>query len=569
MRICIAVALIILCYSCKAPQATYTTRGNFTVRHSLHKASAELPEFVRYKNQVVFEITDVNPYLYSIAFSEMQQDVITDLELSTNKTSATLRGANFDIESIDLKSFQTAKENQEPEEPVLQNDNLAEFKRLEESLKEDYRKRASLRGEVVDLEDQLNVLRNDTNSSTIEFSTSKIGELIPKIKLKKAAVSSVDQKISNSEGQKTELIKSMRDDVEKIKLFHVQLNNYKGLVDELREKVNFYNDLQVLLHTNVSYIEIEKGKNKLISQYFPNTQNIFQYCTGLLAELEREYSFCGDIYYTISDKSKVSYLMNMVRDYHSKIRQKHFNNLFVEIQSLLNSVKPDNWKFKYQTTAISDKADKISYDFTATPIRNKYSKVFYPVNYNYNFHVRGGVKIDVSAGLFWNMGMFDDEFSLKEVGDSTQVFSLSPTVGTRPTFGTLFNIYRRSNQQIKPSINVGLGTDIEKVYYYFGGGLMLGRSERVSLNAGGVGGVVFRIPNQYRDQDNTIFPDPIDNVVTDIQLRARNEFKIGWFIGVSYNLSGKNRGTMENNISRKNNVSFRQNSAQQQAPVEE
>ena len=471
MRFFVVALLVICCFSCTVSQTKYAKRGDFPIKHSLHKPSKDLPEFVSHKNQIIFEITDVNPYLYSIAFSEMQRDVITDIELSTNKTPNYSRGSNFDIESLDVGNFSLLSNKKEETISVLETDGLKTFDNLEEQIRAKSEEKLSLTNEISVIERKKDSILIDSNSmaASTNLRTAQINTWNDEINALKNKIGEAERYKRTLERERKEFIQNMKSDAKKTELFKRQLDNYIVVANEIREKVSFYNDLQILLHTNISFKEIDERKGNLVREYFPRTNNIFKYCSGLLGSLDREFNYIVDIYNSFSDNGKVKFSMDIISAYHSKMKGKKFDNLFVEIKSLLNSVRLNNWTFQYQTTAISDKADKISFDLKATPIRNKYSKVFYPVNYNYNFYIRGGVKIDVSAGLFWNMGMFDDEYQLEEMGDSTQVYSINPIISSKPTFGTLFNIYRRSNQQIKPSLNVGLGTDIEKLYYYFGG----------------------------------------------------------------------------------------------------
>jgi hypothetical protein len=91
---------------------------------------------------------------------------------------------------------------------------------------------------------------------------------------------------------------------------------------------------------------------------------------------------------------------------------------------------------------------------------------------------------------------------------------------------------------VKLALNFGGGTNVDKTFFYLGGGLILGKSERVGLSLGAVGGSVNRIEGAYRNLDR--IPIAADQEINDITIKTENVYRIGLYVGLTYNLSKKN-----------------------------
>ena len=80
------------------------------------------------------------------------------------------------------------------------------------------------------------------------------------------------------------------------------------------------------------------------------------------------------------------------------------------------SINKFNYTIGYNTFIISDDADRIQFTIEATPVNNLPVAVpVKPLRCDFAIPITGGVKIDLSTGLFANFGLFDKSYRYEEV----------------------------------------------------------------------------------------------------------------------------------------------------------
>ncbi|SDS09668.1 hypothetical protein SAMN05216503_1968 [Polaribacter sp. KT25b] len=154
-----------------------------------------------------------------------------------------------------------------------------------------------------------------------------------------------------------------------------------------------------------------------------------------------------------------------------------------------------------------------------------------PEVFNYRFWVTGGVKIDVSAGMFIT-SLFDAEFStIDSTTDPGKKTIMENDNGAYDFgFGTMINLKYRRYGNIAPMLSFGiLLTANQKFQILAGPGIAIGKDERIIINAGIAMGRVSRL-------SNTLSLDtPIELGTNEIP--TNQKFEIGHFIGITYNLA--------------------------------
>ncbi len=150
----------------------------------------------------------------------------------------------------------------------------------------------------------------------------------------------------------------------------------------------------------------------------------------------------------------------------------------------------------------------------------------------YNIWIRGGLKIDVSAGLFFT-SLYDSEFDKKD--DPTiagnKIITLKNGGDYDLAFGSTINTYMRMNSWVTPTLNFGaVITKNEKLQVLLGGGLILGKQERIIFSAGLSMGKVDRIADSYQVGGSYNLGDSGD-------VPTQSQFKFGHYFGITYNLS--------------------------------
>ena len=160
-----------------------------------------------------------------------------------------------------------------------------------------------------------------------------------------------------------------------------------------------------------------------------------------------------------------------------------------------------------------------------------------PDTYTYTVWVKGGLKIDVSGGLFIT-SLLDQEYETRDVQvtnngtTETQKVIYEKNQGDYDFgFGSSINLSLRGGSWVRPALSVGaLFTANQKFQILAGGGLILGKEERIVLHGGLTMGAVTTIADGYATDGST----PYD-LGTNGTVPTSNKFSFGHFFGITYN----------------------------------
>lgn len=161
----------------------------------------------------------------------------------------------------------------------------------------------------------------------------------------------------------------------------------------------------------------------------------------------------------------------------------------------------------------------------------------------YNVWIRNGLKIDVSAGVFFT-SLFDSEFDKRDdqAISGNKIITLKNGGDYDLAFGSTINTYVRMNSWIVPTLNFGaVLTRNEKLQVLLGFGAILGKQERIIFSAGLAMGKVDRIADGYHVGSSYNLGDA-GNIPT------QSQFKFGHFFGITYNLSKVKKISLDKGI---------------------
>jgi len=150
----------------------------------------------------------------------------------------------------------------------------------------------------------------------------------------------------------------------------------------------------------------------------------------------------------------------------------------------------------------------------------------------YNIWIKGGLKIDVSAGVFFT-SLFDSEFDKRDdlAISGNKIITLKNGGDYDLAFGSTINTYVRMNSWIVPTLNFGaVLTKNEKLQVLLGLGAILGKQERIIFSAGLAMGKVDRIADSYSVGGSY-------NLGDSGTIPTQSQFKFGHFFGITYNLT--------------------------------
>jgi hypothetical protein len=150
----------------------------------------------------------------------------------------------------------------------------------------------------------------------------------------------------------------------------------------------------------------------------------------------------------------------------------------------------------------------------------------------YNIWIKGGLKIDVSAGIFFT-SLYDEEYDKRDdpATAGNKIIMLKNSGDYDMAFGSTINTYVRMNSWIVPTLNFGaVITQNEKLQILLGLGAILGKQERIIFSAGISMGKVNRIADGYQVGSSY-------NLGDSGTIPTQSQFKFGKFFGITYNLS--------------------------------
>lgn len=155
-----------------------------------------------------------------------------------------------------------------------------------------------------------------------------------------------------------------------------------------------------------------------------------------------------------------------------------------------------------------------------------------PETYKYKIWIKGGLKIDVSGGVYLT-SLFDKEYYTAD-SDNSEKYIYENDLGSYDFgFGTMVNISLRGGSWARPTLNFGaMFTSNQKFQMLTGLGLILGKNERFVIHSGISMGRVNVLKEGYLADGETTYDFGSDGNVP-----VNAKFKFGHFFGITYNFS--------------------------------
>ena len=152
-----------------------------------------------------------------------------------------------------------------------------------------------------------------------------------------------------------------------------------------------------------------------------------------------------------------------------------------------------------------------------------------PDKYTYNIWVRGGVKIDISGGLFLS-SLMDKEYETKDDGSNKFIFEKNRG-DYEFGFGSTINVSLRGGSWVRPGLSIGaLFTTNQKFQLLTGLGFIIGKEERIVLHTGLSMGRISRISDNYKTDGSVSY-----DLGTEGTIPMTEKFAFGHFFGLTYN----------------------------------
>ncbi|OUL61019.1 hypothetical protein [Flavobacterium sp. AJR] len=302
----------------------------------------------------------------------------------------------------------------------------------------------------------------------------------------------------------------------------------KEIINKNEELIQNIDNLNIEVE---SLYEILKQKNALVEADYAERK---EFLDRAKAQLKKNYELLNS-FENVEKKSKYtqvkeSLLVTKVKAEKSisSIIEKFFS-VDLEIYTLPIDVQGKNIdvvEFKLRRFDRETKDEDLS--FASTP---------------YNIWIKGGLKIDVSAGIFFT-SLYDEEYDKRDdpATAGNKIITLKNSGDYDMAFGSTINTYIRMNSWIVPTLNFGaVITQDEKLQVLLGVGAILGKQERIIFSAGVSMGKVDRIADDYQVGSSY-------NLGDSGTIPTQSQFKFGSFFGITYNLSKVKKISLDKGI---------------------
>ena len=359
----------------------------------------------------------------------------------------------------------------------------------------------------------------------------------------KANAATEDIKVANFEMKN--ISKSMRanDLTKEIDILTKLCDDYYTKANQLKLKLFDLKKLKFEL-INIAQKEVSFNEIKNEIQTIPTIENpsiLYKDFLTLYAEVEIHYQKAVQLATDDEEKTKIEQALEKIEKSFEIFSEENILNLYNELFYLKSELENVN-NFIAIAPPIQMYGDYVEYKIKVTPSKtNTLGAYKTPVEINFIIPTKGGLKVDFSVGPTMSFG--------KNAKDEKYYLETSSNVGKSflrqrdnnnvaiPGLAAMMHFFNRDPDEKTFGGLFGVGAgfqDIKDVNlsFYLGGSYILGKSQKLFLNAGLSFFKVDRIKSDeyLSDKEYTTLDFDTNNVVEKV-------FKTSFFISLSYNFA--------------------------------
>ncbi len=467
--------------------------------------------------------------------------------------------ANFSTSSLKASTdnITNRKEQQKKEQNKKEFSKLSQkLKTAEVEIEKLNLKLKSLRKDSLNIEAQLRDTLQENNKKEISDQKSA---LLKKIDSAKSEIS-----------WKALEIKTIKNDIDSVNALIKEENSvqdeYNILIDKIEKKnKNFAEhtqNMQNIISAYSNYIDFIKNPMLVMELYTQERKNYvildkknYEKYYGDVKEFTKSYndisedlngSNLSDVLSRLKevDKSKFDlanvYIIQLkayVEDTYSKLKPNQRNQLINNTQianALLQTYEP----YEFESNPIQPMEDMIQFNVQI----KKNNETSLVKNFTYTEYVQKGVRWDFSVGAVFDFGVHRQTYDLQnieniEINDKKVKIVENNRNQFYPSLAGMLHSSFRTGNVITWGISFGVSLDISEFRlnsFFPGLSAMLGKREKTIITVGPSFSSVTQLKKHYsldREYDKTL----------DLNSITTNNFKIGCFVGITYNLTNKQR----------------------------
>jgi len=399
--------------------------------------------------------------------------------------------------------------------------------------------------------DTVNVSPTETQNSDNKILEKKNEEQIQEIKKE---IDSIGKLIK----EKEKILETQK----KLDEFRVAKDNFNKAYEEFiksYDKVNAivqaYN--QVLPVANQSFLNIEEYRTKYQEKFeilFANlmlndvtVNSINTQYTNVVVSYNKLKDIEGlENYIDKSSLKKYFSEIDLVFDNAKKIKFKEelidFEKLSNQVKRIINLLEKEE-TYEYISSPVQPKNDLATFEVEITA-KNKDVEVNNSRKFKHSEFVRRGTRIDFSMGLAGSYFSNAKVYEIYTVNGQNKVGLKSENL-TVPSIIAMISMTSRSSKYIAIGGSAGLGIDINngKIQignFFIGPTLILGKYDRLMFTPGVALRNVGKLKNGFK------LDDTILDQTSDINSVLTDNYKLGFFVALTYNLTKNVRDKISN-----------------------
>lgn len=503
------------------------------------------------KNSMHITIKDVNPFLYEIAMREYQNDYLNEMK-------------NENIQTVNFVQGSLSTSFPEPKYKYF---NFIPRDKKSEDLTTKYR------NEIAETQKEINRIYSETiypNQKKLADTSSSVNteELQRTIDAADYDVAKFVSKRRDLFAKLAEVKNGQKESVGIQDKINTYVDAYNRNLIELQKLFDFYQALKILVYTpSKSIKDLMNEKKEILWRYLSDVKG-FVRTKGEIKSFELTFQFHNilrqikelaegikETYHSLIMSSKgtetekelalnLKALIESIDEDQKKLSTNALDIVISNTTMLYNAINETMFTQDYVIDNVKEKTDYVQFQFDATPKpQNQQAIIPKPISYKIVMPVKHGVQMNVSSGLFFNVGLSNEDWYYKPMNQAADTFQMVKTAYKlgdvfTPSVGLLFHVYRRSPYATKLAGSFGFSTNAKEINYYLGGSFILGKSQRCVVSLGLAGG--------QKEVLKGSFGEGLDDRVVTKAFKDKNptiltvkRFKVGAFLSFTFNLWGK------------------------------
>ncbi|QQV02972.1 MULTISPECIES: hypothetical protein [Chryseobacterium] len=286
-----------------------------------------------------------------------------------------------------------------------------------------------------------------------------------------------------------------------------------GKLNECNDEINRFDSIKTNLLMKLNDIELDKIKDQLTK--LPDGQSLIIKLNDDISTIKKD----------VNDLSKTVNDLNM---------RKKLN--YVEG---LNRILSNPETYTYTSPPIQGYEDYLKFDVNITGRKVEDGKYIIDRSkrFEYKEYLKGGIRFDFSIGTVFDIGNKQQEFDIIQNNQGYEIIQKTNNQYIPTIAGMLHSSWRSANN-FALGFTLGVSMDMTKLQLnslFPGISLLLGKTDKIIFTAGPALRKVTQLTNGFK-LNTLLGSSPADY--------TSESYKLGWFVGVSWNLTNKQKSLM-------------------------